>query len=272
MISCECCNFHTIIKANYKRHIETKKHLDNKHRILKKEEEEEDYICKYCGKYYKHKQSMHKHIKYHCHKNKDEDLKELVRLMNLQLDQKEKQIECLSSQMIKQNKHMDRQSKQIEKLMDKLQVTNITNNTTNIQNNIKLLCYKDTDTSHLTDEDYINSIKKVNFCVKHLIEKIHFNPDKPENMNIYISNIKDKYIMVYEDGKWNIKQKDKEINDLYENKEMLLEDWITEYQDDYPGLKEKYEKYLNNRENDEIMDSIKEEIKLMLYNKKNNFE
>ncbi len=40
-----------------------------------------------------------------------------------------------------------------------------------------------------------------------MIEKIHFNPSKPENMNIYISNKKDKYLMIYEDGNWNIKQK-----------------------------------------------------------------
>ena len=58
------------------------------------------------------------------------------------------------------------------------------NNTVNIQNII--LPYKDTDLSHLTDKDYVNSIKQVNFRVKDFIEKVHFNPEKPENMNIYI--------------------------------------------------------------------------------------
>ena len=33
-----------------------------------------------------------------------------------------------------------------------------------------------------------------NFCVKQLIEKVHFNDKKPENKNIYISNIKSNYI------------------------------------------------------------------------------
>ena len=256
--NCDLCNFHSILKANYNRHISTLKHLNNmKISRTNHEKTMKEYSCKYCLKDFKHKNSMYHHIKYTCNMNKDEDLKELVRLLNVQMKQKDEQLE--------------KQTKQIEKLMDKLQVNNITNNI--IQNNhIQLLSYKDTDTTHLTKNDYINCIKTVTYCVKTLIEKIHFNENKPENMNIYISNIKDKYIMVYEDGKWNIKQKDKEINDLYENKEMLLEDWIAEYQDDSPGLKEKYEKYLNNRENDEIMDSIKEEIKLMLYNKKNNFE
>jgi len=99
--------------------------------------------------------------------------------------------------------------------MDKLQVNHITNNTF-VQNNI--LSYRDTDVSHLTNKDYEKAIQKVNSCVKDMIEKIHFNPLKPENMNIYISNMKDKYIMIYEDGIWNIKNKTPELNELYDEK------------------------------------------------------
>ena len=53
---------------------------------------------------------------------------------------------------------------------------------------------------------------------------------------------------------------------------MLLEDWISEYQHQYPELRIKFNKYVNNKENDETMNAIKEEIKLMLYNKKNMLE
>jgi acetolactate synthase small subunit len=262
--SCKICMFHSDNKSKYERHLKTIKHRE-------KEKYEDDYIgyvdddmhsCKYCGKIYKHKQSLTNHIKYNCDKNKDEDIKELVRLLNLQLEQKDDRIKTLSH-------HMEKQQRQIDKLMDKLKVTNITNHTTNhIQNNIQLLSYKDTDTSHLTHEDYMESIMKVTYCVKHLIEKIHFNPDKPENMNIYISNMKDKYIMIYENGNWRLKNKNTELDTLYDTKEMLLEDWIHEEQHNYPELKIKFEKYLNNREEDEIMNSIKEDIKLMLYNNK----
>jgi len=33
--------------------------------------------------------------------------------------------------------------------------------------------------------------------VPKLIEAIHFNPDKPENQNVYIPNIKNKYALQY---------------------------------------------------------------------------
>ena len=266
---CEICKFQTIRSDNYDRHLKTLKHINNVKSKPKvslngsksksKVSLSEDYSCKYCNKTFKHKQSVSKHIKYSCKQNKDEDLKELVRLMNLQLQQKDKELK-------KQQKQNETQQRQIEKLMDKLQVNHITNNTY-VQNNIQLLSYKDTDMSHLTNKDYERAIKKVNSCVKDMIEQIHFNPSKPENMNIYISNMKDKYIMVYEDGNWNIKQKNDELNSLYDMKEMLLEDWLEVYGND--SLRQKFNKYLNNKSNEEIMHEIKENIKMMLYNKKN---
>jgi diadenosine tetraphosphatase ApaH/serine/threonine PP2A family protein phosphatase len=137
-------------------------------------------------------------------------------------------------------------------------------NTTNNIQNINLLAYRASDVSHLTDEDYRRCIKKVNHCVKNMIEKVHFNPSKPENMNIYISNIKDKYIMVYDGSNWNLANKKEEIDRLYEEKEMMLEEWLESNPE--KELKEKFMKYLNNKESDECLNRIKEEIKLMLYN------
>jgi hypothetical protein len=176
-------------------------------------------------------------------------MKELVRLMNMQIEN--------------QNKQIERQQKQIDKLMGKLEINGSFNTT--INNNITLLAYKESDTSHLTERDYMNCIKQVNFCVKQLIEKIHFNPAKPENMNIYISNLKDKYMMVYEAGAWNIKSKDV-IESIYNDKELMLEEWLEE-QHKHPELKEKFVRYINNKENDDTLNMIKEEIKLMMYNK-----
>ena len=251
--NCEWCKYKTTSRYNYNRHITSGIH--------KNELAKDSYVCKYCDKPYKHRSSLSKHIKYSCTKNKDEDLKELVRLLNVQLESQSKQLE---EQRKSFQSQLHSQSKQIEKLMGKLEI-NGSFNTTNIQN-ITLLSYRDTDTSHLTDHDYKSCIKKVNYCVKHMIEKIHFNPCKPENMNIYISNIKDKYIMVYDGHNWNLANKKEELERLYEEKEMMLEEWLETNPE--KELKEKFMKYLNNKESDECLNRIKEDIKLMLYNKK----
>jgi len=78
-------------------------------------------------------------------------------MMNLQILQKDKELEYHKLQNEKQQKQMD-----------KLQVNHITY----VQNNI--LSYKDTDLSHLTNKDYIGAIKKVSYCVKDMIEKNTF--------------------------------------------------------------------------------------------------
>ena len=265
VFECVACNYTTKFGSNYKKHLQTRKHIKiqqlfKKNSTILEEKVPTEFFCKYCGKAFKHMQSMYHHIKYSCKHNKDEDLKELVRLMNLQIGQQQCQLE-------KKDEQLERQSKQIEKLMEKLKVPNVTNNIIQ-NNNIQLLSYKDTDTSHLTDNDYIQSIKKVTFCVKDMIEKIHFNPTKPENMNIYISNMKDKYLMVYEDGNWNLKNKINELDTLYESKEMMIEEWMEEGQHKYPELQDKFMQYLNNKDNDETMNMVKEEIKLMMYNNK----
>jgi hypothetical protein len=186
-----------------------------------------------------------------------------VRLLNSQLEQQRNDFQS----------QLQSQAKQIDKLMGKLEINgsfNTTNTNTNIQNNIQLLAYKDTDISHLTEKDYECCIKKVNYCVMKMIEKIHFNPNKPENMNIYISNMKDKYLMVYDGSNWNLANKYDEVNKLYDEKEILLEEWLEENKDN--ELKEKFMKYLNNKETDECINRIKDEIKLMMYNKKQMIE
>ena len=261
--NCECCNYSTLRYYNYGKHIESKKHLlimgrntDNPKQPTdnpQTTQEKNNFSCKYCNQVFAFRQSMNRHIKYTCMKNKDEDLKELVRLLNNQLEEQKKEFTT----------KIESQSKQIEKLMGKLEIHGSFNKTIN---NFNLLAYRETDMSHLTDQDYRFCIKKVNYCVKNMIEKVHFNPVKPENMNIYISNIKDKYIMVYDGHNWNLANKKEELDRLYEEKEMMLEEWLETNPE--KELKDKFLKYLNNKENDECLNRIKDEIKLMLYNKK----
>jgi hypothetical protein len=223
---------------------------------------------------------MYRHIKYTCKKNKDEDFKELARLLNekeKQLTLKDKQMEKqlalkdtqMEKQLVTRDKQMEMMEKQIGKLTNKLQIQNINqgvivNNTMNIQ----LLNHQDTDYSHLTPKDYISCIHDCNKCVKTLIEKVHFNADKPENMNIYLSNIKGKYLMIYKDNAWQIQDKETQVDDLYDNNEFVLEAWYDEYVEKYPNIIESFKTYLKNRDSDMMLNTIKEEILVMLYNKR----
>ena len=131
-----------------------------------------------------------------------------------------------------------------------------------------LLNYNNTDYSHLTERDYLGCINDCNHCIKTLIEKVHFNKDKPENMNIYISSIKGNYVMVYKDNSWQIQNKKDQVDDLYNYNEVVLENWYDEYKQKYPDVIQSFQRYLKNKDDSEIINSVKEDILLMLYNKR----
>ena len=172
------------------------------------------------------------------------------------------------------NQQLKDKDKQINELIKKSgTINNITyNQQNNVSNNIKLLGYRNTDISHLSDKDFINCISHSNFCIPHLIKKIHFNPEKPENHNIYISNIKNNYAMTYDGDKWNLTNRDDIINDILEEKEIIIEEKLEEWLEKgkkYPEIMKKFTRYLEKKEHDVVLDKIKDEIKLVLFNNRN---
>ena len=228
----------------------------NKSKIYKK-----IYKCSYCEKNYSSNSNLNKHLKSCREKKKSDDAKksmdELVNILNQQLKEVRKELE---------NKN-----KQIDELIKKAGIQNSTI-TQNIQNNIKLLAYKDTDISNISDKDILKCLNHSNMCVPHLIKMIHLNPDLPENHNIYISNLKNGYIMIYDGDKWTTLNREDVIDNLINDKQCLIEErienWIENGQR-YPIIMKKFERYLEKKENNVVLDKIKQEIRLMLFNNRN---
>ena len=258
--------------------------LDQKTPKNEKKDQKKDqkkYACQYCKKTFKFKQGMYRHVKLYCKKSEDEDLKELVRLMNEQLKEKDRELEerdkkvevCLRKQE-KYEKQQERNNKVIRKLTEKLQITNYNNQNVIVNNNIRLLNYKDTDVSHLTSMDFKAAINEVNYATLDLIKRIHFNPNKPENMNIYIPNIKDKYVVLFKENAWQIQPRNKEVDDLIDDKYLILKEWYDENigemsEDEYHTLKRNFERFDDSIDDTNVRDIVKNEIIMFLYNKRN---
>ena len=223
---------------------------------LHKKPQNTSFFCNYCEKLFSRSDSLSRHLKKCKEKRKDEENKNnLVNLVNL-----------LNEKIENKDKQLEEKNNQIDKLIKKVGI-NI--GTQNIQQNIKILAYDSTDLSHLTNNDYLKCLKHSNFCIPHLIKKIHFNPDKPENHNIYISNLKNNYVMIYNGEKWMINDRDESIQSLIDDKESIieqkLEEWI-ENGKNYPDIMKKFNRYIEKKENDTVLNKIKNEIKLMLFN------
>lgn len=137
---CECCKYTTDKKFNYEKHL-----LTVRHRLIEKNQQQlqttqkqhvdlekvaTEFRCKYCDNKFRFKQSMYRHIKYTCSKNKDEDLKELVELLKKRIEQQEINIET-QKQML--HKIIDGQSLLIDKLMRNVEIHGSFNTTNNIQ-------------------------------------------------------------------------------------------------------------------------------------------
>ncbi len=201
------------------------------------------HSCENCNEFFTAKSSLNRH-KLKCIKEEDENsleyLKQIVDKLNQQLQEKDKQI----NELIKK--------------------------AGNTFNTINIYSATNPNLEHLTDNDMYACVNSCMLSVPNLVRTIHFNPEVPENHNIYITNFKNNYIMVFNGKQWEIKDREEIIENMININEFRLEDWVSneEVQKMYPKAMKKFEQYMKKREEDGAIDKIKNEIKMLLYNKK----
>ena len=217
--------------------------------------------CKYCDKVFSRVDSLTRHyVTCKDKKKTDEANENMLELVNL-----------LNEQKLEFKNELEKKNNQIDELIKKAGINNSTI-TQNIQNNIKLLAYDKTDLSDLTEKDFIRCFNHNNMCVPHLVKRIHFNPKKPENHNVFISNLKSGHIMIYDGIQWNTYVRDEVVNDIFDDKHDILEQKIEEWISigkDYPIIYHKFKRYLEKINNDLVIKKVKDELKLTLYNNRN---
>jgi len=202
----------------------------NLHKGVKK------YPCDYCDESFNTIPSKRRHELHRC--------KENTNVSNSIITKQDNQIKKLEKAMEKQKKEM---MKQIEILLTKVGNTTINNTQTN---NIQLNNYGSEDLSHISYSDKTQMLKIPYIMIQRMIEKIHFNDLKPENKNLMIVNKKDKYIKIYENGKWIYKDKKTTLEDLIDGKYFILDEHFNEITSDelseiqksrYEGFQTKYD-------------------------------
>ena len=149
---------------------------------------------------------------------------------------------------------------------------NNTTNNTQIHNNVtvNILPYEQTDVSHLTDRDYQRAFSRASMCVPQILEKIHFDPEKPQNHNVYISSMNNKYIKLHNGERWNLRDREETIEDLFADAEYMLENKLETWQEEEDPKSEratkKFQIYLEVKEKEALYNKIKQELKLLLFN------
>ena len=187
-------------------------------------------------------------------KKKDDEIKKVVNL--------ETELQKLKSENKKYVQKIDKQQNNINTHINK-QLNQ------NIVNNIKLLAFGKEDIAHLADEVCKKILNKGFKSVPALVEHVHFDRNKPENHNIYISNMQNNYVLVYDGDDWKLKERDDILQQIIDYKTDILSDKFDELlnQLDDPTIR-KFQRFLDHKDEDKIILGIKNDLKLLLYNNK----
>jgi hypothetical protein len=165
-------------------------------------------------------------------------------------------------------KRLKEENKELKKIKQPMTTINNYNTINILVNN-----YENTSLEKITDKIYNKLIKGIDEpyqIIPRFIKEVHFNPDIPENHNICISNRtkNNEYLQVYRNGHWEVENKDTELENLINDRETNLSDWIAEKGEKYPNASEKYNEYLEIKYDEDVVKLIKKEVERILYNNK----
>ena len=287
---CTLCNYDAKQKSNYLKHLLTKKHqkvvnnsehlVNNSEHLVNNSEHlvnnganvvniasDNKIVCKYCKKEFTTNTSKYRHIRTVCKKSKDEDVNHIVDLLNKKSNVLKTQEGMYTyEQNRKVEDKLEKMDHQINKMMKKLQITNINNTNTIIQNNYHLNDYNNPDLSHLTSGHYTKALKENNMCVPEIIKMIYFNESKPENMSIYIPGLKDKYVCLVTDGTWTTKCATDVIPNFNEYNYYILREWLDENNDQIPEyIKHQFKTFEDNFYEEGMQEHAFKLLKYLLY-------
>jgi 23S rRNA pseudoU1915 N3-methylase RlmH len=267
-LRCEYCNINFKQPRCYKEHLKSKRHQQN---ITNELKISLPFKC-HCGKQYIHRQSLYNHKK-KCDyiapnvevlmkeviEKKDSEIKEIIDKKDQQIEELRKQVEMLIGNT---GKNIASNS------------NSTIGNQNNIQNqqnvNITVNSFGSENIDHITDQIICKLIKTAPFtCVPQLIEKIHFDPEHPENHNIKITNKKLNYAEIVKDNKWITANKKKVIDDVIQKSYDILDEKYNDNKEDISDKrKERFENFQEKFENEDesLRKNMKNDVDLLLIN------
>ena len=177
-----------------------------------------------------------------------------------------KEVEALRSQFEKEKEAMQ---KQIEDLLLSSK-TNHINTNIGTQVNININAFGNENIDYIDDKSILACIDRVYRSIPSLLEKIHFDPEHPENHNIKITNKKLPYASVMGvNQKWKTVDRKDAIDTMVTNGYNLLDEKYTENKDKFTSSKQQRFEGFQSRfetEDKEVIKQIKSEVDILVLN------
>jgi hypothetical protein len=238
---CNDCHIGFNTKQNYEYHINTKKH---KNRLSINNGNL--HICSKCQKKFIYASGLSRH----------------------RLTCKYKSVE---PQIIVE---MDKLRKEIEQLKNNQQHITNNNNTTNnnidTQNIININCFRNENMDYITDKVILQCISKVYGSIPMILERIHFDPEHPENHNVKIPNKKLPHAQIMTDNdKWKFVDRNDTIHSMIDNGYNLLDETFQEKGHVLSNTQQKHFKTFQTKYEDgdkHTIKDIKDKVELLVIN------
>ena len=277
--NCNLCNFNTNLRANYTRHLTTKKHLKtlistgeknktNKKTLISEPiftqneifltqnepfltqnipfSKKKIHFCEFCNKKFGTQSHLFRHKRLNCKTKKEKIAEE---------EKKNEEIQMLKTQ--------------INKLIEKGGTNNSYNtNTNNIQNNIKLNIFGKEDLSMLTDDIKKELIKGPFKMMPKLMEMIYFNKKYPENHTVKMINKNKQLMKIHEKDGWKLADKAEMVDYILEDKNYAVDSYYDGNEEDFSQfIKKTYNRFrkLFDSRDKKLWKKIKRDVDLLLW-------
>ncbi len=221
------------------------------HDMQHHKEADKHFLCEFCNKKYSRKDVLLRHIDHNCKKRR------------LDLQQANAAIQSASNVANVTSNHNSNNNNNNTKNSNNI-------NTINNNNiNIKLVAFETDGHPKISNSVWRQIFEKGFQAVPALMKYLHFNEKRPGEQNIYISDLKQPYVRCFDGKRWNATDRDKLIDDIYNDKVSFLE---MKFGDLYSILDQKtidkMERFIATYDEDYVQKTAKSELKLILYNKR----
>lgn len=273
---CDICYKEFIQKIDFTRHINRKKPCirpipnntetiqDNTENSNKNTTSLSKKCCCYCNTVFSQKSALNRHIKSNCKvkQQRENEKEDIFKRLVTEINEIKKENNELRKEMAKISNAKSISCSKIQ--------NNMINSNNVVGNTFVLIGCGQEDMSKIDKNDIIRSIKCGYHTPLKLTEAVHFNPKYPEYHNVYISNMKDKYAMIYDGNNWNLTTKNELVDRLYDGNKSYVEENLDDFCLSLHAIQRNaLDRWLNTDDDNEKIKDIKERIKMLLYNKRN---
>jgi TolA-binding protein len=251
---CNACYYGFDTLQHYNYHLESIKHIN---RVST--ENTDLHVCSICQKSFFHSSSLYRH------RSKCKETQDISKVDHLETEITELRKEI---ELLKNNTNNNNNTKIEHQNIENQKIEN--QNIGKQNNNIIINCFGNENMDYITDKVILHCMNKIYGSIPLLIEKIHFDPDHPENNNVKIPNKKLPHAKIMNHKKeWQIVKKKDVIDSMIDNGYNLLDEKFQEKSHELADQKQKYFRNFQAKYEDgdkETMKNIKDEVEMLVIN------